>query len=318
MGARSVIALVTGAAGFVGSTLVDRLLADGHDVRGVDWFTEYYDPLAKVANLAESIKVKRFSLMRADLRSADLAELLDAVDVVFHLSAQPGVRRSWEEFEVYVHDNVLVTHRLLEAARSATSLERFVYASSSSVYGNAATYPTRETDPARPHSPYGVTKLAAEDLCSSYAVNWMVPTVSLRYFTVYGPRQRPDMAFHRMCDAVVTGSTFPLYGDGSARRNFTFVDDVVEATRLAGTVDLEPGTVINVAGTTDATMAEVITLIGELAGSPLQLRVEADQPGDVRRTGGCIDRARDLLGWNPVIDLRHGLARQLAWHRSRR
>lgn len=313
----AVTTLVTGAAGFIGSTLVERLVDGGHQVRGVDALTEYYDPTWKAANLSGLAGDPRFTFVQADLRSASLRELLDGVEVVFHLAAQPGVRRSWAEFDVYVNDNVLATHRLLEAARQVSTLRRFVYASSSSVYGNSARFPTREDDPTRPHSPYGVTKLAAEHLCSAYAANWKLPTVSLRYFTVYGPRQRPDMAFHRLCQAALDGTPFPLYGDGTARRNFTFIDDVVEATRRAGKVDLAPGTVLNVAGSSDAVMAEVIALVNDLTGKEVTLDVGAEQPGDVARTGGDTERVRELLEWTPDTDLRQGLARQLAWHRAR-
>ena len=222
-------ALVTGGAGFIGSHLAERLLDDGHQVRIVDCLTDYYDVAQKLANL--ELVGDRAEVLDLDLRTADVRSLVTDRDVVFHLAAQPGVRLSWADgFPAYDSCNVLATQRLLEACRG-TSLSRFVYASSSSVYGDAERYPTLETDLPRPRSPYGVTKMAGEHLCTLYASAWQIPTVSLRYFTVYGPRQRPDMAFHRLCQSVITGDAFPLYGDGSQIRDFTFVDDVVVGQR---------------------------------------------------------------------------------------
>ena len=312
------IALVTGAAGFVGSTLTDSLLKQGHTVRGVDNFSNYYERAQKEDNLSSSLANPRFSLEQGDLRIVALDRLFQDVDVVFHLSGQPGVRRSWSEFEVYVKDNILVTHRLLEAARASKELRRFVYASSSSVYGNATGFPTQEDARCLPHSPYGITKLAAEELCSVYAANWGTPTLSLRYFTVYGPRQRPDMAFHRMFESALSGTPFPLYGAGRACRSFTFVQDVVRATELAGLSDIPSGTVLNVAGDVEHSMAEVIEAVNDAVGKPLMVDMKPDQPGDVERTGGSIERARSLLGWSPTTGLCEGLARQLAWHEARR
>jgi UDP-glucuronate 4-epimerase len=311
-------ALVTGCAGFIGSTLSEALLARGDTVVGVDCFTPYYDEASKRANLSAAISQPGFTLVERDLRSADVSELLDGVDVVFHQAAQPGVRLSWSSgFADYDSHNVMATQRLLEAA-VATRTPRVVYASSSSVYGQAPAYPTTEDDLPRPHSPYGVTKLAAEHLSGLYAANWGLSTVSLRYFTVYGPRQRPDMATHRLCEAALGGDPFPMYGDGSAVRDFTFVDDVVAANLAAGSADVEPGTVVNVAGGGQTTMADLIRLVGEAAGREVPVRQEPAQPGDVRRTGGTIDRACALLGWEPRVDIETGVRRQVEWHRGRR
>ncbi len=236
--------------------------------------------------------------------------------MVFHQAGQPGVRKSWSTgFNDYCEHNVKATQRLLEAARAATT-PRFVYASSSSVYGNAPAYPTVETDLPRPFSPYGVTKLAAEHLCALYAANWGVPTVSLRYFTVYGPRQRPDMAIRRLADAAVTGATFSLFGDGRQVRDFTYVSDVVAANVAAGFEDVAPGTVVNIAGGSHAVMMDLIDMVGELAGSPVSLDRGPKEAGDVQRTGGTIDRAHELLGWEPVVRLRNGLAVQVEWSRA--
>ena len=310
-------ALVTGAAGFIGSTLTDRLLAEGWSVRGIDSFTPYYDPATKRSSIAHLAGVADFELCEIDLASADLSGLLDDVDVVFHLAGQPGVRLSWAEgFHAYSVTNVEVTQRLLEAARGV-SLQRFVYASSSSVYGDAEVVPTDEEQPTRPYSPYGVTKLAGEHLCSAYGRNFGVPTTSVRYFTVYGPRQRPDMAFYRLINAALNGEPFPLYGDGRQVRDFTFVDDIVEATYLAGLTELPAGTVMNAAGGDSMELLNVVDLVGELAGSPVQLDWRDAQPGDVRRTGGSIERAHELLGWTPKFDLRAGVERQVGWHRDR-
>lgn len=310
-------ALVTGAAGFIGSTLVDRLLAEGHDVRGVDCFTPYYARPDKEANLAEAREHGRFAFVEADLRTCALPEVLDGVDVVFHQAAQAGVRLSWSEgFGEYLSCNVLVTQRLLEAARD-THVRRVVYASSSSVYGNAPRYPTTESDLPQPHSPYGVTKLAAEQLCNLYAVNYGVPAVSLRYFTVYGPRQRPDMATHRLVESALRQKPFPLYGDGTVVRDFTFVDDVVDANLAAAVADVPPGTVCNIAGGASCTLTSLIELVGELVGAAVPVDRLPMKAGDVARTGGTVELAADLLGWQPRTPLRDGVAAQVGWHRSR-
>ena len=309
-------ALVTGAAGFVGSTLVEHLVAAGWDVTAVDSVTPYYDVDQKRDNLAAIRRSSAVEVRDDDLRSADLTPLLTPVDVVFHQAGQPGVRASWADFDSYVEHNVLATRRLLEAARSA-ELSRFVFASSSSVYGNIGAYPTREDMLPRPQSPYGVTKLAAEHLCGVYARNWDVPTVSLRYFTVYGPRQRPDMAMHRLVEAALTGEPFPIFGDGGQIRDFTYVDDVVAGNMAAATADVEPGMVVNIAGGGSTTLSDVIKTIERLTGRTIALDRRHVQAGDVDRTGGAIDRARQLLGWSPRITLDEGLERQVEWHRRR-
>lgn len=319
-------ALVTGAAGFVGSHLAEQLLAAGHTVRGVDCFTPYYDPAAKRSNLEALLAHAGFELIEVDLRIAPIEPLLSTTDAVFHQSGQPGVRPSWSDgFEQYVEHNVVVTQRLLEAARRQP-VDRLVFASSSSVYGNAVAYPSRETDLPRPHSPYGVTKLAAEHLCGLYSANWGLATVALRYFTVYGPRQRPDMATHRLIEAAMGPKepgrgqerTFPLYGDGAQVRDFTYVGDVVAANLAAAGADVAPGTVINVAGGSSCTLANLVDLVGDVVGREVPLDRRPPEPGDVGRTGGAIDRAAELLGWEPRVDLRTGVARQVEWHAGRR
>ena len=309
-------ALVTGAAGFVGSHLVERLVRDGWDVLGVDNLIPYYDIAQKRANLTELATLEGFESVSVDLRSADLETLLENVDVVFHQAGQPGVRASWDEFDSYVDHNILVTQRLLEATREV-SLRRFVFASSSSVYGDADIYPTTESTLPRPKSPYGVTKLAAEHLCGVYARNWGVPTVSLRYFTVFGPRQRPDMAFHRLIEASLGRGTFPLYGTGEQIRDFTYVDDVVEANVAAAGAEVDSGAVINVAGGTSVDLSTVIATVEELAGRAVPVSSHPAQAGDVRRTGGSTDLARYVLGWQPRVNLEDGLSSQIEWHRKR-
>ena len=309
-------ALVTGVAGFIGSMLAEALVDRGDEVLGVDCLTPYYGEQDKRANMRPLLDSDRFTFQPADLRDCDLAPLLEGADVVFHLAAQPGVRLSWADFDEYASCNILATQRLLDAAKSR-ELRRLVYASSSSVYGNAAAYPTAETAGTCPHSPYGVTKLAAEHLCMAYAANWGVPTVSLRYFTVYGPRQRPDMAMHRLIAAAIGREAFPLYGSGEQVRDFTFVADVVRATIRAGDADVPPGTVLNVAGGSSISMNDLVVLVGAICGAAVDVVRLPGQAGDVRRTGGTTTRARELLGWQPEIDLVSGVTEQLAWHRSR-
>lgn len=313
------LALVTGVAGFIGSNLADRLIADGWDVRGVDRFTAYYEEAQKRANIVQLMADPRFELVQADLLTAELGSLLEGVDVVFHQAAQPGVRLSWADgFRLYNDLNVNVTQRLLESSRTRP-IRRFVYASSSSVYGQAPSWPTLETSETRPHSPYGVTKLAGELLCGAYAANFAVPTTSLRYFTVYGPRQRPDMATHRLIECALDQRPFPLFGDGSQERAFTFVQDVVDATFRAGvTPDVAPGSVFNVSGRFSCTLSQLIDLVGKTVGAPVPLDRRPAEAGDATKTGGSTERIEAALGWSATTSLEDGVAAQVAWHRSLR
>lgn len=309
--------VVTGACGFIGSTTAERLLTEGKSVVGIDSMNDHYDPRIKAMNLALLERHANFRFVRGDLRSVALRRLLDEGDIVYHLAALSGVRDSWaSRFGAYLEANVEATQALLEAC-VASGVARVVYASSSSVYGNAAAYPVSEAASTRPHSPYGVTKLAGEQLCSLYGANRGLSTVSLRYFTVYGPRQRPDMAIYRIIQAGLNGTTFRVFGDGTQRRDFTFVGDVVRANIAAGSADVAPGTVVNVAGGTDISLTDLISEVGRAIGRPVSIEFGAPSAGDVARTGGTIDRIIDRLGWQPMTSIEQGIQTQVAWHRCR-
>ena len=311
------LAVVTGAAGFIGSTLSEALVERGWHVRGVDAFTSNYDPLHKRANVAALVEHPAFDLVEADLATADLEPLVGGADVVAHLAAEPGVSTSWGgQFERYVERNVLATQRLLDAL-SSTDLKRFVYASSSSVYGPIGADAVEETALPRPASPYGVTKLAAENLVQAYAAQGL-PAVALRYFSVFGPRQRPDMALHRLVEAALAGDRFTVFGDGSQARDFTYVDDVVSATVAALVVDLTPGTVLNVAGGQPTRVAELLALVGRLLDVELSSANEPERPGDVARTSGSVSAAHRQLRWTPHTELTVGVRKQIEWHVARR
>lgn len=300
--------LVTGVAGFIGSHLAERLLTEGHDVTGVDAFLGYYSRSRKEENLQPLRSWQRFTFLEGDLLELDLLPLLRGVDWIFHQAAQAGVRTSWgQEFEQYVQHNILATHYLLEAAQQAGNIQRFVYASSSSIYGHAAALPVNETCPPRPASPYGITKLAGEHLCELYYHTFYLPTVCLRYFTVYGARQRPDMAFARFCTAVLRQQPVFLYGDGSATRDFTHVSDIVEANLLAARTSGIAGQIFNIAGGAQASLRQVLTLLEALTGTSIHTVSTDKQPGDVLHTCADIRKARHLLGYAPRISLRDGL-----------
>jgi len=298
--------VVTGAAGFIGSQLGDALAAAGHEVVGVDSFTDYYDPAEKEENAAA------LDVSRADL--AETALDLDGVDGVFHLAAQAGVRSFGDVFPLYVRRNVLATQRVLEAAAAAKV--RVVLASSSSVYGEAEAYPTPEDSVPRPISPYGITKLACEHLARAYALGFGLDAVVLRYFTVYGPRQRPDMFFRRVCEALLAGTTFEIYGSGEQSRSFTYVGDAVEAT-IAAMERAPAGAVYNVGGGEEASMLEAIALLERIAGRSLETRRLDAARGDVARTKADVSRIRDALGWSPRTSLEDGLTAMWSWASGR-
>lgn len=303
--------LVTGAAGFIGSHLSERLVTLGHDVVGVDSFNTYYDPTIKRQNVAELSGNSRFTLIEADLAEADLAPLLDGADWIFHLAGQPGVRGSWgDQFSGYLRNNTHVTQRLLEAARSH-SPQRLVYASSSSIYGDAPT-PMRESARPQPVSPYGVTKLSGEHLMEAYHKSYGVPAVSLRFFTVYGPRQRPDMAFNRFLRAIGEGQPVHLYGSGNQTRDFTYVGDIVDACLQAVTADCV-GAAINLGGGSSVTVNYVLELLGEITGKRVQVVRQAGPRGDAPHTAASTQQARELLNWQPKESLVEGLRIQAEW-----
>ena len=295
---------VTGAAGFIGSQLAEALVAAGHDVIGVDCFTDYYDVTEKEAN-ARALDVRRLDLAEQPLP-------LDGVDGVFHFAGQPGVRSFGDAFPLYVRRNLLATQRVLEACAQAGV--RLVFASSSSIYGEAESYPTPEETVARPISPYGITKLAAEHLARAYARSFGLEVVVLRYFNAFGPRQRPDMAFTRMAFALAEGRPFDLYGDGEQTRGWTYVADIVSATVTA--MERGEGT-YNVGGGVEASMRDAIAILEGASGRRLDLREAPPVPGDQRRTNADTSRIRGELGWVPRTSLEDGLRRQWEWASSR-
>ncbi len=302
--------LVTGCAGFIGSTLSEALLAEGHTVRGVDCFTDYYPKKLKVANLSRLRKNEGFEFSEADLASASLAGVVRGVEAVFHLAAQPGVRASWgRTFSHYVRDNIIATQRLLEAVKDAP-IKKFIFASSSSIYGDSERMPTPEEATPRPVSPYGATKLAGESLCHVYLRNYDVPVVTLRYFTVYGPRQRPDMAFNIFISRISRGEPIEVYGDGEQRRDFTFVGDTVAGTILAS--QAKPGSLYNVGTGGSTSLNHVISTIESVMGKKARIKHLRKAPGDVKDTSADITRMRADLGYEPVTPLTDGLKKQVA------
>ena len=303
-------AVVTGAAGFIGSRLSEKLIREGFEVVGIDSLTDYYSPDRKRANLAALVTSGAFRFLEADLLDVDLVQVLAGEPVVFHLAGQPGVRSSWGTgFDPYLRNNVAVTQRLLEACLVA-QVKRVVYSSSSSVYGDSLTHPTPESALPRPRSPYGVSKLAAEHLVSLYAYNWGLKTVSLRYFTVYGAGQRPDMAIERLIRAANSGTEFSVFGDGSQTRDFTHVSDVVRANLMASQGAVAPGDVLNIAGGTQASLTDVIEAVEGATKRSIRLKWEPAAAGDVQTTSASTDHARSILGWAPQVSLTEGILEQ--------
>lgn len=305
-------AVVTGAAGFIGSHLCDRLLSDGYEVVGVDCFRDYYPRARKEENLAAARQHVPFTFRELDLAVDDPAAALEGADLVFHLAGQPGVRPSWgREFDGYVRDNVIATQRLLECLK-ARPVKRLVYASSSSVYGNAEAFPTKETALPQPLSPYGLTKLAGEQMALLYMRNFGLPVVALRYFTVYGPRQRPDMAFSRFMHALSTHQAIEVLGDGEQTREFTYVSDAVDGTVKAAVADVA-GMVINLGGGSRVSINRTLDLLADISGTAVMRRLVPAAPGDPRHTSASINLARRQLSWEPRVSLATGLERQWSW-----
>lgn len=309
-------ALVTGCAGFIGSHLTESLLADGEQVIGVDCFNDNYGRREKLRNLERALEWDGFEFVPIDLARGDLFDLVGESDTIFHLAAEPGVRPSWgQRFEQYMRNNVLATQHLLEAARQAAS-DRFVYASSSSIYGQSEQFPTPEDSNPRPFSPYGVTKLSGEHLCDLYHGNFGVETTVLRLFSVYGPRQRPDMAFNIFSRAILEGRRITVFGDGTQTRDFTYVGDVVRALRRATEEPTAIGATFNVGGGSQVSLADAIELLAEIAGTEVAVDHEERQHGDVADTCADTTRIRETLGFAPSTPLREGLSAELEWMRE--
>jgi UDP-glucose 4-epimerase len=306
-------ALVTGVAGFIGSTLAERLIADGADVVGIDCFTDYYPRAMKERNLSALLTRPAFRFVESRIQDADLPALLKDRTHIFHLAAQAGVRKSWgRDFTIYTVNNIEATQALLEAACGMPNLEQLVYSSSSSVYGDLVEMPMREDALPQPVSPYGVSKLAAEQLCYLYFANYGLPTVSLRYFTVYGPRQRPDMGFHKFLRAALHGQPITLYGDGDQTRDFTFVADAVSANVAAAARGV-PGRVYNIGGGSRVSVNDVVAMIARVTGRTPQITVDPVQKGDMRHTYADTSLARADLGYAPTVGLEEGLAAEHQW-----
>ncbi|HHB89987.1 MAG TPA: NAD-dependent epimerase/dehydratase family protein [Anaerolineae bacterium] len=309
--------LVTGCAGFIGSHLVDALLQRDAEVIGIDSMVPFYDLNLKRQNLARALAHPRFHFIEGDLTKMPLKPLLDDVDVVLHVAGQPGVRDSWgEQFEAYTRNNVLATERLLHAA-VGSGIKRFVFSGSSSIYGDAPEMPWRESTCPQPRSPYAITKLAAEHLCRSYHLDFGVPTIVVRYFTVYGPRQRPDMAFHRFLKSALLDEPIPLFGSGQQTRDFTYISDIVAGTLAAAEApDHAVGQVFNLGGGSRVVLLDLLEMLSEVVGKPVTIQRLGKQAGDVRHTWADISRSQAVLGYEPQVGLREGLAREFAWIRD--
>lgn len=305
-------AIVTGAAGFIGSHLSERLLQSGVEVVGIDSFLNYYPRRVKEMNLQASRQHKQFHFLEQDLLEAPWRELLDGTEVIYHLAAQAGVRASWSKnFAIYTRNNIEATQLMLEESKNS-KLKKFVYASTSSIYGDVAEIPMREDSIVKPVSPYGVTKLAAEGLCYLYWKNFGVPCVSLRYFTVYGPRQRPDMGFYRFFLALLENREITIFEDGNQTRDFTYVDDIINGTILASEKGIE-GKNYNLGGGSRITVNEVLRMIGEITGLTPRFRYAEKQKGDMRHTFAATDRARNDFGYTPTVTVREGLTEEYKW-----
>jgi len=305
--------LVTGACGFIGTNLCQSLLEDGFFVTGVDAFTDNYESKLKRANSETLAKFGGFKLIEGDLLEMNLAHIVDGAEVIFHLAGQPSVHNSWgEDFQLYSNRNIVLTQRLLRAAYNAKT-PRFVNSSSSSIYGRVVSTPTKESDEKRPISPYGVTKYAAENLVTLYGSEYGLSTVSLRYFTVFGPRQRPDMAFNKLINAGLKGDSFPLHGDGSQIRDFTYVGDVVHANKLAASAAVNPGAVLNIGGGSPVSMKEAITMLEEIMNLRFKIELTALGLGNPMVTTADCNAASTSLGWKPDMGIYDGLVAQVAW-----
>jgi UDP-glucose 4-epimerase len=306
--------IVTGVAGFIGSHLAETLLKQGHEVIGIDEFNDYYDPILKRKNIANFQDSPNFTLVEENIQSLDWQKLLLDVELIYHQAAQAGVRASWGQgFRAYTERNINATQVLLEAAKDAQKLQRLVFASTSSIYGDAETLPTNEEIKPLPVSPYGITKLAAERLGFLYHKNFGMPFVALRYFTVYGPRQRPDMAFHKFFKAVLADEAIPVYGDGQQTRDFTFVSDAIAANLAAAIVPEAVGQIFNIGGGSRVVLAEVLDIMAEIVGKPIKRNHIEKAMGDARHTAADVSKARKILNYQPQVSLRDGLTQEWEW-----
>ena len=304
---------VTGVAGFIGSTLTEKLLKIGHTVKGIDSFTDYYSVNIKEKNIENCLKNSNFSLVRQDLETTDLFETFQNSEYIFHLAAQPGVRKSWgKDFKVYNKNNITITQKILESLKNNSVLKKFIFASSSSVYGTQLGIMNEEKSLTRPMSPYGVTKLAAENLTNLYHQNYGIPTMALRYFTVYGPRQRPDMAFTRFLYSIIKNEEFSIYGDGEQTRDFTYVDDIVSGTINAATSN-SVGEVLNLGGGSVISLKEIIQIMKDMVGKDLKIKFVNEQKGDVKHTNADISKSKKLIDYKPKTDIKTGLALQFEY-----
>lgn len=306
--------LITGVAGFIGSHLAEKLTAEGFEVIGIDSFSNFYSRALKERNLKSLKNTPRFTLIEGDLVELDLMSILQGVKFIFHEAAQAGVMSSWgKNFDIYLKDNLKATQELLEALKE-TQVERFIFASSSSVYGNTSQMPLQEESRLSPFSPYGVTKLAAENLALLYWRNYKIPVVGLRYFTIYGPRQRPDMAFHKFIKAALKNEEALIYGDGTQTRDFTFVQDIVEATYRAA--EAKTGEIYNIAGGSRISIIEALRLIEKIAATKIKVNYKEKQAGDVAHTFVDTSKAESQLGFKPKIKLEQGLKEEIDWMKS--
>ncbi|MGI2904438.1 NAD-dependent epimerase/dehydratase family protein [Tolypothrix sp. VBCCA 56010] len=306
--------IVTGAAGFIGSQLAETLLKQGDEVIGIDEFNDYYDPALKRKNVAHLHWFPNFELIEGNIQFLNWQTLLKDVEVVYHQAAQAGVRASWGQgFRAYTERNISATQILLEAAKDAKHLKRLVFASTSSVYGDAETLPTHEKICPAPVSPYGITKLAAERLCGLYQKNFGVPFVALRYFTVYGPRQRPDMAFHKFFKSILQDEAIPIYGDGLQTRDFTFISDAVAANLAAASVPEAVGEIFNIGGGSRVVLKQVLDTMEEIVGKPIKRNHIEKAMGDARHTAADVSKAQRILGYQPKVSLREGLMQEWEW-----
>ena len=309
--------IVTGVGGFIGSHLAETLLNQGDKVIGIDEFNDYYNPTLKRQNISQFQNHPGFQLIENNIQSLNWSELLVDVDIVYHQAAQAGVRPSWGKgFLDYTERNINATQIILEAAINAPNLKRLVYASTSSIYGDAETFPTPETVCPQPVSPYGITKLAAERLGKLYHQNFGVPCVYLRYFTVYGPRQRPDMAFHKFFKWILQDQPISIYGDGQQTRDFTFIGDAVAANLLAAIVPSAIGEIFNIGGGSRVVLAEVINIMEGIVGRPIKKNFVEKARGDARHTSADISKARKILGYQPQVSLTEGLRQEWEWMKS--